>query len=60
MTRSRLLMTDDEMTREQVLIRALKRIEELSTDTPTPEDAERALDAIKRECEDALSFVDEE
>jgi hypothetical protein len=34
---------------------ALRRIEELATDTPTPEDAERALDAIKRECEDVLS-----
>lgn len=37
------------------LRQALRRIEELATDTPTPEDAERALDAIKGECERVLS-----
>ena len=45
---------------EAVLIRALKRIEELATDTPTLVDTLVALDAIKRECEDALSYVDAE
>jgi hypothetical protein len=32
----------------------LRRIQELATDTPTPEDAEEALELIYRECEAAL------
>lgn len=35
----------------------LRRIEELATDTPTWGDQERALDAIKGECQEALSAV---
>ena len=37
------------------LRRSIEHIEELAADTPTPEDAERALDAIKGECERILS-----
>lgn len=39
----------------QAMRKALYRIQELATDTPTPEDAQRALDAIVAECEDVLS-----
>lgn len=46
------------MTTQELLIRALRRIEELATDTPTPEDQVTALDAIKAECEEALLSVE--
>lgn len=36
------------------LLTALRRIEELATDTPDPETFEEALDAIKAECERAI------
>lgn len=35
--------------------KALYRIQELATDTPTKRDMEKALNAIVRECEDTLS-----
>lgn len=37
------------------LYAVLHHIQELATDTPTPEDMETALNAIVKECEDALS-----
>jgi hypothetical protein len=40
------------------LVKSIRRIEELATDTPTPDDAESALNSIKRECEDALLLAD--
>lgn len=45
-----------ELSRKNSQLRAtLRHIEELATDTPTPEDSDVALNAIKRACEDALS-----
>jgi hypothetical protein len=50
------------MTHEAALIAALvksiKRIEELATDTPEPETYDEALNAIRAECEQAIAFAE--
>jgi len=45
-----------DLRRENERLRAaLTRVQELATDTPSPDDYDEALNAIVRECEDALS-----